>query len=258
MTGSNFKVWEGIYASFADAPESGPGHHGSIWRERSLQAAREALEKLAAAESLDYSLRQRNAVLPGLVATTLYEQAKVRILDFGGGLGTGFLVLEDAVPGMTDRVDYLVVEVESICSAGAELFAGRKGPDFQSELPANAPFDIVHAASVMQYIEDWRGVIKLLTAYGARYFSLADIYIGNFATYATLQNYYGSRIRHWFINAQEFIGEVERNGYQLILRSDCEMKVLGAHGPLPMDHFPSDLRVAHGSNLLFGKQAGLS
>ena len=122
---------------------------------------------------------------------------------------------------------------------------------FDSELPGAAPFDIVHAASVIQYIEDWRSLIARLAAYGARYLSLADIFIGEFATYVTLQNYYGSRIRHWFINTDEFIGAVELTGYKLVLRSDCDAKVLDRYGPLPMDNFPEALRISNTSNLLF-------
>jgi hypothetical protein len=107
----------------------------------------------------------------------------------------------------------------------------------------------------MQYIEDWRSLIARLAGFGARYLSLADIYMGEFATYATLQNYYGSRIRHWFLSEAEFVGEVESQGYVLTLRSDCERTVLGKHGPLPMDNFPSNLRIRYGSNLLFRKRS---
>ncbi len=53
-----------------------------------------------------------------------------------------------------------VIEADGICRAGRALFAGAKGPVFDSELPGAAPFDIVHAASVIQYIEDWRSLTR--------------------------------------------------------------------------------------------------
>jgi putative methyltransferase (TIGR04325 family) len=252
-----FNVWEGVYRGFAEATAIGPGFEGPTWRDRSLQGAIETLTQVENGESLDYSLRQRNALLPVVTATILGEQSRVRILDFGGGLGTGFLVLASTVSGAAERVDYAVVEVDCICRSGAELFAGRKGPTFHHQLPdvaAAADFDIVHAASTIQYIEDWRAMVARLATYGARYLSLSDIYIGDFPTYATLQNYYGSRIRHWFLNKGEFVSHVERCGYRLIVHIDCEMKVLGKHGPLPMNNFPEQLRIRHGSNLLFRKE----
>ncbi len=251
---SDFNVWDGIYGSFAEAPSVGPGFDGSVWRDRSLQAAREALEQAQTGQPLDYALRQRNALLPTLAATILVEQPRVSILDFGGGLGTGFVVLASTLRQAAGRIDYSVVEVDSICRTGREIFAGGRGPAFHSTIPAETALDIVHAASVMQYIENWQSLVARLAAYCAPYLSLADVFIGEFKTYVTLQNYYGSRIRHWFFNADDFIDEVERNGYSLVLRSHCDARILGKYGALPMDNFPPELRLANTSNLLFRRQ----
>ncbi len=247
----DFQVWEGVYASFAEAPAVGPGFDGPVWRERSNEAARQAFAQVQARQPLDYALRQRNAVLPPVVAALLAGQERVSVLDFGGGLGTGYVMLAATMPATVDRIDYAVVDVDGIAAAGRQLFAGKPGPTFHGELPGDARFDIIHAASAVQYIEDWRSLLTRLAQYRARFLSLADMFIGEFETYVTLQNYYGSRIRHWFFGAGEFIAEVERNGYTLILRSDCDAKILGRYGSLPMANFPTGLRLAHTSNLLF-------
>jgi putative methyltransferase (TIGR04325 family) len=241
---SNFNVWEGVYGCFAEAPAAGPGFDGPIWRDRSIQAAHEDVARAKAQRVLDYSVRQRNAILPTLTAAMLSEQARVNILDFGGGAGTGYIVLAKAMPDTIDRIDYTVVEVENICQAGRELFAAKSGPTFRTEPPGSRHFDIVHAASVIEQLAD----------YGARFLSLADIFIGEFKPYVTLQNYYSSRIRHWFFNASEFIGEVETNGYKLVLRAECDARILGRYGPLPMENFPPALRIANTSNLLFYRE----
>ncbi len=251
---ASFKVWEGVYASFADAPALGPGFDGLIWRDRSLQAAREALALVGTDQPLDYSLRQRNAILPVLTATVLNEQPRASILDFGGGLGTGFMVLSHAVPAAAAKVDYSVIEVDNICRAGTDLFAGKTGPSFRTDLPERSGFDIVQAASVMQYIEAWQSVVARLAHYGARYMLFSDMFVGGFQSYVTLQNYYGSRIRHWFFNDREFIADVERCGYELALRSFCDAKILGTYGPLAMENFAPELRIPHASHLLFRRQ----
>jgi putative methyltransferase (TIGR04325 family) len=248
---SDFNVWEGVYGSFAEAPAVGPGFDGPVWRDRSIAAARETFDRAQAGQSLDYSLRQRNAILPTLTAAILTGQSRVNILDFGGGAGTGYMLLAKVMPEAIDRVDYTVVEVESICKAGRKLFASGQGPTFHNQLPDAGHFDVVHAASAVQYIDEWRELIGGLSGYGARFLSLADIFIGGFATYVTLQNYYSSRIRHWLFNAGEFTGEVERHGYKLVSRSECDARILGRYGPLPMENFPAELRLDHCSNLLF-------
>lgn len=251
----NFRVWEGVFGSFAEAPALGPGFDGPLWRERSIAAALETLALAKAQRPIDYALRQRNAILPTLVAALLAEQERVDILDFGGGLGTGYMVLMKAMPEAMDRVRYTVIEVESIARAGREIFASLDGPEFRSTLPATSPFDIVHAASVLQYIEDWQGLIARIAGYGARFISLADIFAGNFATYVTTQHYYESRIPHWFFNAAQFTAAIEETGYKLLLRSQCDAKILGQYGPLQMDNFPPALRIAHTGNFLFSRRS---
>jgi putative methyltransferase (TIGR04325 family) len=246
-----FNVWEGVYTSFAEAPAVGPGFDGPIWRERSIQAARQAAAQVQARQPLDYSLRQRNAVLPPVVATMLSGQSRVSILDFGGGLGTGYVALTGTIPEAIDRLDYCIVDVDGIVEAGRQLFDGKKGPAFQSELPGPGRFDILHASSVVQYIDDWRSLLACLARYNARFLSLADMFVGDFKSFVTLQNYYGSKIPHWFLNVHEFLAEVERNGYKLLLRLDCDAKIMGRYGPLPMENFPSSLRLSNTSSFLF-------
>lgn len=248
---ADFNVWEGVYASFAEAPAVGPGFDGPVWRERSIQAARQAAAQVQSRQPLDYALRQRNAVLPPLVATMLSGQNRVSILDFGGGLGTGYFVLTATMPEAIDRLDYSIIDVDGIVEAGRQLFDGKKGPTFQSELPGAARFDVVHASSVVQYIDDWRSLLACLARYNARFLSLADMFVGDFESFVTLQNYYGSKIRHWFLNAREFVAEVERNGYKLALRLDCDAKIAGRYGPLPMENFPSSLRLSNTGSFLF-------
>jgi putative methyltransferase (TIGR04325 family) len=249
-----FKVWDGVYRSFAEAPAVGPGFDGDVWRERSRQAALEAMAQLETGATMDYSSRQRNALLPVIAATVLCKQERVAILDFGGGPGTGFVMLAAAVPEARARADYRIVEVDGICRTGRALFAGKPGPLFLDELPAGGRFDLVHTASAIQYVEDWRGLVRRLASYRATYLAFCDIFVGGFESFVTLQNYYGSRTQHWFLNLGEFVGEVERAGYRLALKCDCNVKILGVHGPLPMDHFPAELRIQSSSHLLFAFQ----
>ena len=98
--------WEGVFASFNEAPTEGPGFSGDRWRQASLALAKDTLAKEASGEPLDFSLTQRNAVLPGVAATLRNLRGKVRILDIGGGLGTGYTVLRTALLGHMQGVSY--------------------------------------------------------------------------------------------------------------------------------------------------------
>jgi putative methyltransferase (TIGR04325 family) len=261
MTASQeFNVWEGVYSSFAEAGAAGPGFDGAVWRERSIQAGRQYLSQIKRGEPLEYSLSQRNALLPVVTAMLLTRQNRVRILDFGGGPGYGLIVLIDALATARPRIDYHIVDVENVCEAGRELFSDGEGPCFDSDLPPSpgANFDLVHTSSTMQYIEDWRAMVGLLASYRAPYLAFEDVFVGQIPNYATVQNYYGSRIPHWFFNFRDFVSEVERQGYKLLLHTPCHVKILGRHGPLPMANFSKKYQLSNKSNLLFGINGGMA
>jgi len=249
-----FNVWDGVFESFAAAPAEGPGFDGPQWIERSAAAARDAMSAQAAGEPLDFSLRQRNAILAPTVAVLLSQRPRLRVLDFGGGPGLGYVALCAAVADAAARIDYVVVERASICAAARSL-GERRGLAFRPDIPEGDRFDIVHAASVMQYIDDWRDTIRRLAACDPAFLSFADIFAGSFQPYVTLQNYYGSRIRHWMLNLEAFIATVSRHGYKLVLRTPCHVRVRGLDGPLPMQNFPAALRLAHTQHLLFAREA---
>jgi putative methyltransferase (TIGR04325 family) len=248
---ADFNVWDGIYAAFSDAPAAGPGFAGETWQERSLQSARQALLSLTSDKPLDYSLRQRNALLPMICAMVLEQKKRIRILDFGGGLGAGYIMVLRALPGAAGQIDYCIVETEGICSRGSKLFSQYEGITFARECPPEAEFDVVYSASALQYLEDWRGVVGQLARYRAPHFVLADAFVGEFPSYVTLQNYYESRIPHWFLNRNDLEKAVAGHGYSLMLRMDCDAKILGEYGPLPMTNFPPELRINFSSHLLF-------
>lgn len=251
MTAAPFHVWEGIFASFSEAPASGPGFEGETWRQRSMIAARQSMEQLRAGQVLDYSMRQRNAVLVTLTAALLARQSRVRILDFGGGPGYGFMVLLSAIPDAAKKIDYHIVEVENVCREAPALFDAAAAPKFQTDLPAKLAYDIVFTASTLQYIEDWRGICRALAAYRAPYLLFSDVFAYAGAAYVTLQNYYDSRIRHWILNEGEFIAEIAGGNYALDLKSDCSVKILDEYGPLPMTNLPIGKRVTNARHFMF-------
>jgi putative methyltransferase (TIGR04325 family) len=249
-----FEVWDGVFESFAAAPAEGPGFDGPVWAERSAAAARDAVSALAAGQPLEFSLRQRNAVLAPVVAVLLAQRPGLRLLDFGGGPGLGHAALCAAVPGAASQVDHVVVERPAVCRVAASL-GEKRCVSFRHDIPEAEAFDIVHAASVLQYIDDWQDTIRRLAACRPTFLSFADIFAGDFRPYVTLQHYYGSRIPHWMLNLDAFVAAVSRHGYRLVLRIPCHVRILGVEGVLPMDNFPPALRIAHTQQLLFARDA---
>lgn len=250
---TDIKVWEGIWNSFAEAPAIGPGFDGDIWRERTSAAMADSLAALRAGKPLPAAAKPRDYLLPAVAGALLSGCERLRMVDFGGGIGAAWVSLAAAIPEAAQRILMHVVEVENVCDAGRQLFGDGPGPAFHSACPPLDEIDLVHCGSALQYIEDWRGIIDVFAGYRAKTLLLSDVFAGPFAPYVTLQNYYGSRIPHWFLNRDEVVAAVCAHGYRLILDTPHHARILGRDGVLPMEHFPEGYRLDHARHFLFGR-----
>ncbi len=252
---AKFNIWEGIYGSFQDAGSDaiGPGFGGEVYRTRALNVAHECLAALNTDRPIPPFHKQRSTLLPPIVAMMLKGKDPLRILDLGGGLGIGYMTLAESIPHHAQLINYTIVEVPEICEAGRGLLSG--GVTYLDSLPSQGEFDLVHSASALQYIEDWQQVLKSLSDYGAEYILLSDVFAGPIPTFVTLQNYYGSRIRHWFLNLDELLDLVSSLGYQLVMKNFVNSRRLGVEDILPMDNFPASHRLEQSLHFLLRRNS---
>lgn len=251
LTGE-FNIWEGIYGSFHDTGSDaiGPGFGGDIYRTRALNVAHECLAAVNTGRPIPSFYKQRSTLLAPVAAMMLESKVPLRILDFGGGLGTGYMALCESILYHSGAIDYTIVEIPEVCETGRELLS-RREIAYLDSLPSQGEFDLVHSASALQYIEDWQQALKSLSGYGAEYILLSDVFAGSIPTFVTLQNYYGSRIRHWFLNFEELLKLISSLGYQLVMKSFVNARRLGAEDILPMENFPASHRLEQSLHLLF-------
>lgn len=247
---NSFNIWEGVYKTFQEAKSEsfGLGFSGDVYLARSLVAAKECLDSLRAKEPIPQFHKQRSNMLPPVVALVLKE--RVSILDFGGGLGIGYMTLLESIPDAANKVHYSILEVPEVCDAGEQLHD--KGQiTYLSSLSHLKKYDIVHAASSLQYLENWNQWVSVIAALRPRYILLSDVFAGSIDSFVTLQNYYGSRIPHWFLNLNELLNTFDGYGYQLIMKSSVGSRRLNHLDTLPMDNFPESMRLCESLHLLF-------
>lgn len=251
-----FTIWEGIYDSFDDARADaiGSGFSGEVYRARSLHSAQECLAALNATRPIPFLLKQRSMLLPPVVAMLLERRGPLRILDFGGGLGIGFMTLSESISHNSGAIEYTIVEIREVCETGREPMSHRQVV-YMDSLPSQGEFDLVHSASALQYIEDWKLALKSLSNYGAEYILLSDVFAGSIPTFVTLQNYYESRIRHWFLNLDELLKLVSSLDYRLVMKSFVNARRHGAEDGLPMANFPASHRLEQSLHLLFRRDS---
>lgn len=249
-----FNIWEGIYASFESASVDaiGAGFEGEVYNERAYNAAKDCLTALESGKPIPSFHKQRSNLLPPVVAMMLAKSKTIQVLDFGGGLGIGYMTLAESIPDCSQAVEYNVVEFPDICEKGRNLHSGKI--NFLQDLPGQGHFDLVHSSSALQYIEDWKGLLRKFVEFTPEYILLSDVFAGNIPTFVTLQKYYDSRIKHWFFNIGEFGSFFSQIGYELIMQSYVNSKRLQADDDLPMGNFPDSHRIQQTLHLLLRRK----
>lgn len=249
----DFNVWEGVYETWEAAPGDNDVFDDDVWLEKVTQRAKDALAEYRAPSALSPVTRIRDYILP-VAASMIWSscKGKLRVLDFGGGMASSYFPLISSLPD-PESVEFHVIEGREICLRSKEILGGFKKLHFYEQQPETSrSFDIVHAGSSIQYVEDWKGLLASLLEYNPKLLVLEDLMAGDIQSFITLQNYYGKKIRSWFLNIHEIIKVVEEQlGYRMIYKTQFTHEILGKVGPLPMENFSPSHRLDFGSHLMF-------
>jgi len=250
----NRPIWQGVYKDFSEVPAEGPGHSGEQWIKNSLKKI-DQLRKLAdQPKTVPLVTAYRESLLPLLSSLVYAETGRVRILDFGGGLGFTYYQVAGGLPD-TAHLEFHIIEMGEVCEAGKVFFQNEPKIFFHAELPTEVnEFDIVHIGSSLQYVEDWRNVMASLCGYQPGYILFTDLPAGDIRTYASSQYYYGSKMPCWFFNVAEVIGAVCENGYGLIFKASYMSRILNEEQPYPQANFSEEYRLGYPGILLFKRK----
>ncbi len=110
-------IWEGVYKRFSDVPTIGFGFDGQKWIVNSIMKMEALRQDTKSNTPLPPPSSYREGLLPLLTSLVYNIQGKVRILDFGGGIGFTYYQTMQALPH-TNRLDYHIIEREVVCEAG--------------------------------------------------------------------------------------------------------------------------------------------
>lgn len=251
----DFNIWEGIYSNFEECPKSGEGFQGKTWTSRSRARINKLLNGAKEKKTIPSVVVYCASLLPFLVALVSERSKKggVGILDFGGGLG--FTYIPVIYGCLKQSIDYHIVESKNICQVGRCIFKDDRRIHFHPSLPKKRQrIDIVHLGSSLQYIDDWKALIKNLAGYNPQYFLFTDLIAGNIPTYVTIQNYYDSKIPSRFFNVKEVVNQMSSVGFWLLFNSIYRTTFLGKEQELPQQNFPKKLRLRHTCSLLFSRE----
>ncbi len=251
----NKNIWEGIYKSFKEAPVVGKGFNSDQWIRSSRKKALKLLANLKRKKTIPEVVAYRTSLLPFLAALMNSKSGKIKILDFGGGLGITYIQVISSLVN-NENIEYHIVENEKICKEAERIFRDDEKVHFHTSLPNNSnEVDIVHLSSSLHYIENWKELIIKLADYQPEYFVFVDLPAGDIPTYVTAQNYYESKIPVWFFNVNEVINVMSSVDFKLLFKSLFIATILGKEQEIPQDNFPKEYRLRNSCNLLFSRSS---
>ena len=198
---------------------------------KKLKAYRDACETFANPSPIS----NRFSSLPLIISSCVKNiDEKICILDFGGGVGTHYELLKQTIPNYS-LIDYHIIETKETCVEARSLFNKNENITFHDGFP-NEKLNptVCYTNSVLQYIEDWLGVIKNMIEMNPEYIVLDDLPAGDNVEFITIQNYYSSKMPHRFFNLDKSIRDIESLGYQLCYKTRYFGEVLGNFCPWPM------------------------
>jgi putative methyltransferase (TIGR04325 family) len=252
MTDQDFNVWEGVYEDWSQAPMDDAVFSSNIWVEKVVERATKTLESYQELGGPPPVSFIHETALP-LASAMIFldDQEPLRILDFGGGMGSSYLPLRANLP---DRklIEFHIVEAEAVCQRARELFSSYPDLHFHQTLPALPdPVHITHLGSSLQYIDDWAGLISSFASLKPRYLILTDVFAGDIESFVTIQKFHEKKIRVRFHNLREFLYTIEQLGFHLIFISNYYTTIFGKVGPLPMKNFDKKFQLDHACQLIF-------
>ena len=242
--------WDGIYDRFDQVPVVGDGFASEAWlgdMERYTRKAVAALHHDGA--EVPENVPQHHALLAMLVASLAPLDGRVRVLDFGGGMGIGAANLRRSME--TESVfEYLIVENDESCQRGRRLLLDFPWVKFMTEVPQDmGAVDVVVLSSVLQFVEKYDDLLERLARFAPPFWLFTFVPAGEVPTFASAQlNVPGSVLPVWFFNLRELITKIEALGYQLIFKSALDRV-------FDMSNFPLTHQLPRQCNLLFRRQA---
>jgi putative methyltransferase (TIGR04325 family) len=235
-------VWDGIYASRRDVPAVRDEYDAELIDEM-VSTTTAAWREVGAGRK---PVLWHEAL--SLLAGAMSDRGALRVIDFGGGVGSGFVQLLSSLPGDV-ALDYVIVESAAMCQAGRSIFGADTRIGFETRLPAvSEALDIVYLNAVLPYIDDYRAVLQQIAGLAPRHVLFARLAAGDVPTFASRQlNLPGRVFPYWFLNLGEVIQIMTGAGYRLA--SD-------GHGEHHYDvsNFPETHRVGRLRTVLFARR----
>ncbi|HEV8073880.1 MAG TPA: methyltransferase, TIGR04325 family [Opitutaceae bacterium] len=214
-----WRWFRGRYATWEEARRVAGGYDQAVILEKVLAAALAVRAGQAAFERDSVLFKEPDCdhrVLAGLLAVAQTNGGRLRVLDFGGSLGSLYFQLRPFLPPLAE-VRWDIVEQAHFVEAGNRHFQGET-PGFFENIDAAervAPHDVILVSTVLQYLPEPHVFVAELVARGRPFLMFNNLPLHEPAPdWLTVQHVppgiYTASYPVWFLNRRQFLAHFDR------------------------------------------------
>lgn len=217
--------WVGNYSSQAEAQAHCDGYDSKIIFDKVYSAARKVKDGEVAYErdSVVFDSVQHNWPLLSclLHAALQKEKSSLRVLDFGGALGTAYFAVRKFIPAEVD-ITWIIVEQPHFVKAGKEEFENSE-LSFAYNLASVFNEEEIHVvllSGIIQYLEAPKSILTELLKYKFDYLLLDRTFFINQDEHRIVvqkvpESIYLASYPCWLFNEEKFLQDIVTD-YSLI------------------------------------------
>lgn len=221
--------WHGNYRSWQDAQKVSTGYDN----DEILRKVRESMLKVKKGEAayerdsvIFDEIQYSWPLLAGLMFAAAKSGGKIRVLDFGGSLGSTYFQNKRFLDEF-EEVSWCIIEQKKFVDVGRAEFQDERLKffyDIKSCMETEKP-NILILSSVLQYLEKPYETLEELLSYSFEFVivDLTSVSLGE--EILTIQNVnpriYNAKYPCWILNYQKIKSCFDRHGYKLIEKFDA-------------------------------------
>ena len=183
-----------------------------------------------------------------LLSLVFTNKKKIKILDIGsGGLDIYFDILHNYKLKNSFSIDS--IELPSVISVYKKFYFKKKNIDIKFYTKVKKKkYEVIHISDSLQYIDNPKLIINEILSMNSSYIVINNTRLGNFNTFATLQNFYKYKIPTWFFS--DNIKKLFYKKYFIIFESEFLPKFFGSFSSYPMKNFPKKFRIKNSKTMI--------
>lgn len=157
-----------------------------------------------------------NMTFAYVLALAAHRNGRIRMLDWGGGIGHYYLLARSLMPEVD--IEYSCRDLPLLCSYGAELFPDQQF--FADDRWRSRSYDLVMSSGSLQFAEDWRKLLQGLCAVTQDLLYVTNLpIVRKSPSFVFIQRPYrrgyDTEYLGWCINEQELLQEIDAAGLTL-------------------------------------------